>query len=94
MRRLDPERVLSDLGRKLAELRADHGLTQEGLAEALGVSARYVQRIEAGEENLTVQSLVAVVNALKVSLPEVFTPPMSRTVRVGRPPKPKARPSE
>ena len=94
VRRLDPARVLSDLGRRVAELRADRGLTQEALAEALEVSSRYVQLIEAGEENLTVESFVGLANPLKVSLPEVSTPPTSRTVRVGRPPKPKARSSE
>jgi uncharacterized Tic20 family protein len=38
-----------DLGRKIAELRQQKGLTQEKLAEYCEVSARTIQRIESGE---------------------------------------------
>jgi len=36
------------LGRNIARLRTSLGLTQEGLAEKAGISARYVQDLEAG----------------------------------------------
>lgn len=38
-----------DLGRKIAELRQQKGLTQEKLAEYCEVSSRTIQRIESGE---------------------------------------------
>jgi transcriptional regulator with XRE-family HTH domain len=37
----------------VAERRRAYGLTQEQLAEKLDVSLKYLQRVEAGEENLT-----------------------------------------
>lgn len=39
----------SRFGENVFRLRLDVGLTQEALAEATGVSARYIQSIEAGE---------------------------------------------
>jgi len=38
-----------DIGLKVAELRAEKGITQEYLAENCEVSARTIQRIESGE---------------------------------------------
>lgn len=37
------------LGRNVAALRARRDLTQEALAERVGVSPRYIQNVEAGE---------------------------------------------
>ena len=65
-------------------------MTQEALAEALTVSVRYLQRVEAGEENLTVGTLVGFANALGAPLTEFLAPPVSRQVRVGRPPRPRS----
>ena len=89
MKRLVVGRVLRDLGRRVAELRAGRSLTQEALAETLGVTPRYLQRVEAGEENLTLGTLVGFANALGAPLAEFLVPPVSRAVRVGRPPRKK-----
>ncbi|WP_340538533.1 helix-turn-helix transcriptional regulator [Nocardioides sp. GXZ039] len=40
------------LGGAIARLRFERGLTQEDLAEALGVSRRYIYEIESGKPNL------------------------------------------
>lgn len=81
----DPNAVLRDLGRRVAELRADLGLTQEALAEKLDVTFQYLQRIEAGRENLTVRSIVRLAGELGVPTSGLFEAPKSREVRVGRP---------
>lgn len=47
------------LGDRLRAHRLSRGLTQEGLAELVGVSARYVAGIERGERNLTLDSVDA-----------------------------------
>ena len=78
--------VAKDVGRRVAEIRAERGLTQERLAEALNVSPKYVQRIEAGRENLTIESLVRIANHLRVKVGALFERPATRVVRPGRPP--------
>lgn len=62
--RTDPRRLLRDVGRRIAEARRRRGLTQEQLAELLRVSERYLRRIEAGEENLTLMSLARIADKL------------------------------
>ena len=52
------------LGRNIARLRNNAGLTQEQLAEKTGISARYVQDLEAGIYTPT----VFIAAALKRSL--------------------------
>lgn len=84
----DPEQVLRDIGRRVAELRMKQGMTQERFAEAvLGVSLKYLQAVEAGRENLTVISLVKLANLANANVAELFTPPASREIRRGRPRK-------
>jgi repressor LexA len=80
-------RVLFELGRRVAELRVKRSLTQEDLAELLGVTPRYVQSIEAGRQNLSVRSLVKLARALDARLPDLFSAPHGRAVRLGRPRK-------
>lgn len=85
MRRLDAERATADVGRRIAELRRQRGLTQERFAERLGIAANALQRIELGMQNLTIRSLVRLANGLGVPLASLFETPVSRAVRPGRP---------
>ena len=77
---------MKDVGRRLAELRRDLGLTQEQLAERLRMEANNLQRIELGMQNLTLRTLVRLANELEVKPGALFEPPRSRVVRRGRPP--------
>jgi HTH-type transcriptional regulator/antitoxin HipB len=63
-------RVLSptDLGRFLADLRAERGLTQVQLADELGVSRRYVYEIESGKPSLYSDRLFATLRLLGAHL--------------------------
>ena len=82
----DADQVLFDIGRRIAELRQDHGWTQEQLAEHAEFSTSYLQRLEAGSENLTIRSLVAVAALFGVQAEDLFRPPKSRErSRGGRP---------
>ena len=65
--RQNPDSAIRAIGRRIADLRRERGLTQERFAEEVGVSEKYVQRIEAGA-NLSVRSLVRFANALDVPL--------------------------
>jgi transcriptional regulator with XRE-family HTH domain len=58
----------------VAELREEAGMTQDDLAERLDVSVKYIQRVERGVENLGLDSLVRLANALKTAPAAFFVP--------------------
>lgn len=68
-------RLLRDVGRQIAGLRVSRNMTQERFAERLRVSTRYVRRIEAGEENLSLASLARIASCLRVPVARLFLPP-------------------
>lgn len=77
------DEALKTLGRRIAELRREKGLTQEALAEAMGVSRNHVADIELGARNTGVWSLLLISRALALSpgaLFEDFTPSTLRRV--------------
>jgi HTH-type transcriptional regulator/antitoxin HipB len=61
-------RTPEDLGRFLARVRQDRGLTQEELAEELGVSRRYISEIENGKPGLYTERLFQMLRLLGVRL--------------------------
>lgn len=61
------------LGRELTRLRFDRGLTQEELAEALGISRRYVYELETGKPNLFASRLFELLRELGAHLEVVST---------------------
>jgi len=50
--------------RNLQKARAHRELTQERLADLSGLAVRHLQKIEAGEVNLTLLSIAAIADAL------------------------------
>lgn len=56
------------LGQILARLRYERGLTQDELAETLGVTRRYLYEIEAGKQNLFATRLFELLRELHVHL--------------------------
>ncbi|NYI66105.1 helix-turn-helix domain-containing protein [Spelaeicoccus albus] len=56
----------SILGSNARALRRSRGLTQEGLAEVLGVTPRYYAGLERGERNLTLDSIDDLAKQLQV----------------------------
>jgi transcriptional regulator with XRE-family HTH domain len=59
-------------GKNIASLRTRRDLTQEGLAEKMGVSARYVQSLEAGEYFPSLPTLVNLRATLRCHWEELF----------------------
>jgi transcriptional regulator with XRE-family HTH domain len=59
------------LGKRIAEIRKRERLSQEKLAERAGISAQYVSNIERGKENPTLDLLLGLADALKISLGEM-----------------------
>lgn len=75
------EEALKTLGRRIADLRREKGMTQEALAEAMGVSRNHVADIELGTRNTGVWSLLLICKTLAVApgvLFEDFTPGVLR----------------
>ena len=85
MRSHDIDDTVRNVGRRVAELRAKAGLTQEQQAERLGFTLKYLQRIEGGGENLTVRSLVKIASVFGVSVTELFHKPRTKQAGPGRP---------
>jgi transcriptional regulator with XRE-family HTH domain len=90
VRRRDGDQILRDVGRRVAELRREHGWTQEQLGERGGVSRHYIQGVEVGRENLTLRNLSRIASLLGVDARELLEPPTNRAP--GRPGRPRKEP--
>src|SRR6266511_385407 len=55
-----------EVGRRIAELRADRGVSQRRLADAIGLDQSALSRIESGERGLAVEELVGIASFLAV----------------------------
>jgi transcriptional regulator with XRE-family HTH domain len=60
------------IGARIAELRAQKGMTQEHLAGEMGISPKYLSSIERGKENPTLNTIIALSEALNVDLGEIL----------------------
>ena len=65
-------KVLEKLGLNLKKYRLDASLTQEELAERVGIHPTYVGKLESGKNNLSVKMLFKISRAIGVKLPDLF----------------------
>jgi transcriptional regulator with XRE-family HTH domain len=69
---------MSDLrykfGRKLRKIRRDRDMTQEQLAEAIGVTLDFISRMERGLHAASFDTLEKLAKALEVEVSDFFTP--------------------
>ncbi len=56
------------LGKRIREERLKLNLTQEKLAEDVGLSTAYIGQIERGERHITLENLVLIVNRLDITV--------------------------
>ena len=61
-----------ELGNRLAELRKKHGLSQEELADQLGVSRQAVSKWERGEASPDTDNLIELARIYGISLDELL----------------------
>jgi len=80
------ERIIADVGARVAEIRRANGWTQQDLADRLRMEPQSVQRIERGT-NLTIRNLVRLARVLGVTTVALFQSPSSAERRPGRPKK-------
>jgi transcriptional regulator with XRE-family HTH domain len=71
----DPDQVIQEVGHRVAALRKKLGMTQAELAEKLGSSYQNVARIERGEQNLTIRTMVKLAAALGVRMLDLVEVP-------------------
>ena len=60
------------LGKRIKEIRTRQGLTQEFLAEKIGVGQRNLSKIECGSNFVTSETLARILSALNVEAKELF----------------------
>lgn len=64
--------LLVSFGRRVRELRAAAGLSQEGFAHAVGLNRTYMGDVERGTRNLGLVNVGRIADALGISLSELF----------------------
>ena len=64
---------LMKIGNRIKFIRLNStNLSQEEFASKLGLDRTYLSRVEAGKQNITVESLIKICNGLSVSLKDFF----------------------
>ena len=77
------------MGKRFAELRKEHGLTQVQLADKLGVSQQTLAHYEVGRLRIAVSTLQEAAKILDVSLDELVTAASKKAAKGKRGPTPK-----
>lgn len=72
MKQINDQR-LTQLGKKIKELRKTKGYTQETLAHECGIDRSYVGAIERGERNVGILTLSKIAERLSVELTDLLT---------------------
>lgn len=65
--------VRQQIASRSRQLRSDQELTQESLANRAGLALRHLQKIEAAQVNLTIETLAKIAAALEVDPKELMT---------------------
>jgi XRE family transcriptional regulator, regulator of sulfur utilization len=66
------QEILKQIGKELATLRVQKGISQEALAHTAGLHRAYVGKVERGEKNLTIKTLLKITSALEVTVEVKF----------------------
>ena len=64
--------IKTKVGKRIKELRNKLGISQEELAFRSEIHRTYIASLEVGKRNVSIETLVKVVNALEVSMSEFF----------------------
>mgnify|MGYP002677028066 CR=1 FL=1 len=64
---MNKEALMAQMGRNIRTSRKEKGLTQEQLAEAVGITPSFCAQIEAGSRAASVETLYQIAEALEVS---------------------------
>lgn len=64
--------VLLLFGKRVQEIRKSHALSQEQLAELVGVHRTYIGMIERAEKNITLLNIAKLAKALNIDMSELL----------------------
>ena len=64
--------IKTKVGKRIKELRNKLGISQEELAFRSEIHRTYIASLEVGKRNVSIETLEKVVNALEVSMSEIF----------------------
>jgi transcriptional regulator with XRE-family HTH domain len=81
----DPKKTIEDIGRRVAEIRLELGLTQDALAEKAGVTGGYIRQIEGGWKNMRIDTLCKIADILECQTRDLFEIPILKKQTSGRP---------
>ena len=79
---MDSVSALSDkkkMGKRIKAARNRVGLSQEALGAAVGKSSVYMSNVETGKANASLETVVSIANALRVSMDEFLYDEVERT---------------
>lgn len=65
-------RLLENLGKNIKKYRLASKLTQEELAEIVGIHPTYVGKLESGKNNPSIKMIYKITRSLKISLLDIF----------------------
>lgn len=66
------EKVLQQFGCMVRILRKEHGLSQEGLANLVGLHRTYIGDIERGRRNVSLLNICKIAEALEIPVATLF----------------------
>ena len=61
-----------DLGKRIRKLRQEKGLAQDAFAHICQIHRSHIGEIERGESNLTLQTMITLAQALRLTIHELF----------------------
>lgn len=70
---LQPVEKLSDVGMRIRQFRQDAGLSQEKLAELVGVTPQQIQKYETSKTRISTDKLQLIASALKIHAADFFS---------------------
>ena len=69
---MEKSQLLINLGLKIKDLRAKKNISQQELSDLIGVKRQYISQIEAGDYNVTVDTLNKIATAFEISISELL----------------------
>jgi len=64
--------ITKKIGERIKELRSQQGISQESLAHLANLDRTYVNSVENGKRNISIENIEKIAKALKISIKDFF----------------------